>query len=109
VSTSEKAMPFLVMLTIGQVILSGGVISLVGMAGLSQVAWIAPARWAFAAMASTVNLNVLNPQTGTGADTLWGHTSGDWTRDVIVTLGIAAIFLVITFVSLRRLGPRSRR
>ena len=45
VSTSEKAMPFLVMLTMGQVILSGGVLPLAGLAGLSQLAWLAPARW----------------------------------------------------------------
>jgi ABC-type multidrug transport system ATPase subunit len=108
VSTSEKAMPFLVMLTIGQVILSGGVLSLAGMAGLSQLAWVAPARWAYAAMASTVNLNLLNPPTGTGTDPLWGHTSGDWTRDIGITLGLAVVFLVVTLVSLRRLDPRGR-
>ena len=34
VSTSEKAMPFLVLLTMAQVILSGGVVSLVGKSGL---------------------------------------------------------------------------
>ena len=45
VSTSEKAMPFLVLLTMIQVILSGGVISLVHKAGLSQLAMIAPSRW----------------------------------------------------------------
>jgi hypothetical protein len=108
VSTSEKAMPFLVMLTIGQVILSGGVLSLAGMAGLSQLAWIAPARWPYAAMATTVNLNLLNPPTGSGTDPLWGHTSGDWMRDIGLTLGLAAVFLVVTWVSLRRLGPRGR-
>ena len=36
VSTSEKAMPFLVLLTMVQVILSGGVLSLSGKAGLSS-------------------------------------------------------------------------
>ena len=43
VSTSEKAMPFLVMLTMFQVILSGGVLPFNGMNGLSQLSWIAPA------------------------------------------------------------------
>ena len=38
VSTSEKAMPFLVLLTMAQVILSGGVVSLVGKPGLQQLA-----------------------------------------------------------------------
>ena len=58
VSTSEKAMPFLVLLTMVQVILSGGVLPLVGKPGLAQLAYIAPSRWGFAAVASTVNLNV---------------------------------------------------
>ena len=38
VSTSEKAMPFLVLFTMVQVILSGGVVPLVGKPGLSQLA-----------------------------------------------------------------------
>jgi len=37
-------MPFLVMLTMAQVIRSGGVLPLGGLAGLAQLAWIAPAR-----------------------------------------------------------------
>jgi hypothetical protein len=49
-------MPFLVLLTMAQVILSGGVVSLVGKAGLQQLAYIAPSRWGFGAVASTVNL-----------------------------------------------------
>ena len=42
VSTSEKAMPLLVMLAIAQVILSGGVLPLNGKVGLNQLSWIAP-------------------------------------------------------------------
>jgi ABC transport system ATP-binding/permease protein len=110
VTTSEKAMPFLVMLTMVQIIFSGGVLPLAGMAGLQQLSYIAPARWAFAACASTVNLNVLTPQTGTSSgDPLWGPTSGDWLRDIGLTILIGALCLLLTFISLRRLGPRRRR
>ena len=109
VSTSEKAMPFLVMLTMFQVILSGGVLPFNGMNGLSQLSWIAPARWGFAAGASTVNLNGIGLLPGTDADPLWRTSSGDWLRDVGVTAGWALIYLVITLVQLRRLGPRRRR
>jgi ABC-type multidrug transport system ATPase subunit len=108
VNTSEKAMPFLVMLTMAQVILSGGVLPLGGMAGLSQLAWIAPARWGFGAAAATVNLNVLTPITSS-ADPLWRHTSGNWLRDMGFTTGLAVVFLVLTWIRLRRLGPRRRR
>ena len=109
VSTSEKAMPFLVMLTMFQVILSGGVLPFNGMNGLSQLSWIAPARWGFAAGASTVNLNGIGLLPGTDADQLWRTSSGDWLRDVGITAGWALIYLVITLVQLRRLGPRRRR
>jgi ABC-type multidrug transport system ATPase subunit len=109
VSTSEKAMPFLVMLTMFQVILSGGVLPFNGMNGLSQLSWIAPARWGFAAGASTVNLNGIGLLPGTDADPLWGTSSGDWLRDVGITAVWAAVYLMITLIQLRRLGPRRRR
>ena len=109
VSTSEKAMPFLVMLTMFQVILSGGVLPFNGMNGLSQLSWIAPARWGFAAAASTVNLNGIGLLPGTDADPLWTTSSANWLRDVGITAGIAALCLLITLIQLRRLGPRRRR
>jgi len=109
VSTSEKAMPFLVMLTMFQVILSGGVLPFNGMNGLSQLSWIAPARWGFAAGASTVNLNGIGLLPGTDADPLWTTSSADWLRDVGITAGWALVYLVITLIQLRRLGPRRRR
>jgi ABC transport system ATP-binding/permease protein len=109
VSTSEKAMPFLVMLTMFQVILSGGVLPFNGMNGLSQLSWIAPARWGFAALASTVNLNGIGLLPGTDADPLWTTSSGAWLRDVGITAGWAAVYLLVTYSQLRRLGPRRRR
>ena len=106
VSTSEKAMPFLVMLTMAQIILSGGVLPLAGLAGLSQLSWIAPSRWGFGAVAATVNLNILVHGT---SDPLWRHTSGNWLRDVGFTIGLAVVFSVLAWIRLRRLGPRRRR
>ncbi len=109
VSTSEKAMPFLVMLTMFQVILSGGVLPFNGMNGLSQLSWIAPARWGFASLASTVNLNGIGLLPGTDADPLWTTSSVDWVRDVGITAGWAVVYLLVTLVQLHRLGPRRRR
>jgi len=109
VSTSEKAMPFLVMLTMVQIILAGGVLPLAGVAGLSQLSWISPSRWGFAALASTVNLNVLTGAKGSNADPLWHHTSGDWLRDIGITVGLALVFVVLAWIRLLRLGPRRRR
>jgi ABC-type transport system involved in multi-copper enzyme maturation permease subunit len=109
VSTSEKAMPFLVLFTMVQVILAGGVVSLAGKAGLSQLAWLAPSRWGFAAVAATVNLDKINPKVGGINDPLWTQTSTNWLRDMGVMIGLAAIFALLAWIRLRSLGPRRRR
>jgi hypothetical protein len=79
------------------------------MNGLSQLSWIAPARWGFASLASTVNLNGIGLLPGTDADPLWTTSSGNWVRDVAITAGWAVVYLLVTLVQLRRLGPRRRR
>ena len=109
VSTSEKAMPILVLLTMVQVILSGGVLSLVGKAGLTQLAYISPSRWGFGAVASTANLNVINPPSGTFTDPVWDHDAATWLRDVGYMVALAVIFALIAWIQMRRLGPRRRK
>ncbi len=64
VDTSDKAMPLLVVVVMFQVVLSGGIFSLNGKAGLDQVSWLSPSRWGFAAAAATVNLNEVLPPGG---------------------------------------------
>ena len=109
VSTSEKAMPFLVLFTMVQVILSGGVVSLAGKAGLSQLAWLAPSRWGLSAVAATVNLNqIAIPHIGI-TDPLWTQTSTNWLRDMGVMIGLAVIFTLLAWFRLRSLGPRRRK
>ena len=105
VSTSEKAMPILVLLTMIQVILSGGVpVSLPF--GLTA---IAPARWGFGAVASTADLNNTSPIPGNSPDKLWDHTSSQWLTNIGVTIGLGLLFVLLTWISLRRLGPRRRK
>ena len=109
VSTSEKAMPILVLLTMVQVILSGGVLSLVGKVGLTQLAYISPSRWGFGAVASTANLNLINPPSGTPADPVWNHDASTWLRDVGYAVALAVIFTLMAWFQMRRLGPRRRK
>jgi len=109
VSTSEKAMPFLVLFTMVQVILVGAVVPLGKQPGLSQLAWIAPSRWGFSALASTVNLDKINPPLGLIGDPLWTQTSTNWLRDMGIMIGLAAVFTLLAWIRLRRLGPRRRK
>ena len=108
VSTSEKAVPFLVMLTLAQVILSGALVPLAGKAGLEQLAWLAPSRWGFGALASTVNLNVISPA-GTTTDPVWNQSAGNWLHDMGLVIALAVLYMLITWYSLHRLGPRRRK
>lgn len=103
-------MPFLVLLTMIQVILSGGVVALAGKVGLSQLAWVAPSRWGYGAVAATTNLNVLTPTApGNITDPLWQHNSSTWLRDMGVQLGLAILFALLAYLRLRRLRPGRRR
>ena len=64
VNTSDKTMPLLVVGVMFQVILTGGIFPVAGKAGLEQIAWLSPSRWGFAAVASTVSLNVIQQPAG---------------------------------------------
>ena len=108
VSTSEKAMPFLVLFTMVQVVLSGYVVPLANNPGLKQFSLIAPSRWGMAAMSSTVDLNRISPPS-TITDPLWKQTSGNWLRDMGVMIGLSVIFALLAYIKLRTLGPRRRK
>jgi ABC-type multidrug transport system ATPase subunit/ABC-type multidrug transport system permease subunit len=109
VSTSEKAMPFLVLFTMVQVVLSGYVVPLANNPGLKQFSYIAPSRWGFAAPASTVNLNVITPLHQGVVDPLWTQSSSNWLRDMGIMIGLAVIFALLAYIKLRTLGPRRRK
>jgi ABC transport system ATP-binding/permease protein len=109
VNTSEKAMPFLVLLTMAQVILSGGVLSINGKVGLDQLAWLAPGRWGFAAVASTVNLNRIIPPASMTQDPLWNHTASTWLINMGAMIALSVVFVLITWWRLNRLSPGRRK
>jgi ABC-type multidrug transport system ATPase subunit len=68
VNSSDKTMPLLVVGVMFQVILTGGIFPVAGKVGLEQISWVAPSRWGFAAVASTVDLNVIQqPKLPAGA------------------------------------------
>ena len=107
VSTSEKAMPFLVLFTMVQVVLSGYVVPLADNVGLKQLSVISPSRWGLAAAASTVDLNHIS--LAPPFDPLWTQTSANWLRDMGIMAGLAVIFALLAYIRLRSLGPRRRK
>ncbi len=107
VDSSEKTMQALVLIAIVQVMLSGGVLALE--AGLQQIAYLAPARWGFAATASTVDLNSLLFGTGKVPDPHWDHRPSAWLQAMGLQALLVVVFTLIAWWRLLRIGPGRAR
>ena len=109
VNTSEKAMPFLVLLTMTQVILSGGILPLNSTPGIRQLAWLAPARWGLGATAATTDLNHIAPRSADlPADPLWLHQASTWLTDMAAMIALSVVFVFIAGWRLNRQRPGRR-
>ncbi|MCH0542917.1 FHA domain-containing protein [Streptomyces sp. MUM 203J] len=104
VRKEEVTMPLLVLLAIVQVVFCGALLSVSGTPVLEQLAWLVPSRWAFAAMASTVDLGAM-VQSDLADDPLFAHSAGTWLTDMGVLLGLSVLFLVAVARLLRRHEP----
>ncbi|MBW3087868.1 ATP-binding cassette domain-containing protein [Bifidobacterium sp. 82T24] len=101
VRSNEQTMPLLVIVVMTQLVFSGGMIPVTDRAGLEQVSYLFPARWGFAAAASTVDLKwaVLTAED----DPLWTHSAHQWCVD----MAVLGVMLVVLTVALRiRMGMR---
>ncbi|HEX6358711.1 FHA domain-containing protein [Actinophytocola sp.] len=99
VRSAEQAMPVLVVTVMAQLVLCGGMVPVTGRVVLSQLSWLFPGRWGYAAGAATVDL------TGTGGDLpddrLWAHEPWTWLLATGVLLGIAVVLTLLLTVRIR--------
>ncbi len=65
-----------------QLVLCGGMVPVTGRLGLDQLSVGTPARWGYAAAASTVALRTLVPGSLVPEDRFWQHTSTTWLLDM---------------------------
>ncbi|WP_159620914.1 ATP-binding cassette domain-containing protein [Ruania rhizosphaerae] len=98
VRNAAQFMPIVVVLVMAQLVLSGGLFPVAGRAALEVAALIAPARWGFAAAASTVDLNAITPREPDG---LWDHDPGTWLLSVLMMDVLAAVFCVLCWLRLK--------
>lgn len=75
--SNEQIMPLLVVAIMSQLVFSGGMIPVTDKP-LDPLAWFTPARWGFAASASTIDLISMVPGPLTPKDSHWRHTPGAW-------------------------------
>lgn len=93
--SNEQILPVLVVVIMLSIVFSGGLIPVTARMGLEQASWFLPARWGFAASASTIDLLKVAPLV-TVDDPLWHHALKWWLLDmgVLLLLGIVAAILV---------------
>ncbi|BBX27121.1 FHA domain-containing protein [Mycolicibacterium alvei] len=89
--SAEQIMPLLVVTVMSQLVFSGGMIPVTDRVGLDQLSWITPARWGFAASASTVDLTRLVPPPLLPADSFWKHTPSAW----LINIGILVLLCIV--------------
>ncbi|MDO2384325.1 ATP-binding cassette domain-containing protein [Mycobacterium avium subsp. hominissuis] len=99
--SGDWIMPMLVVMIMSAIVFSGGLIPVSGRAGLNQLSFLLPARWGFAASASTVDLMTANAL-NTVDDPLWRHQLTWWLTDVgiLLALGVAATIVVARLLRL---------
>jgi ABC transport system ATP-binding/permease protein len=112
VTKGDQTMPILVGVTMVQVALSGGLFPLTGTLG--DVAMIAPARWGLGAVASTVNLNVIQSSVSQGPngqkpDALWTHDARHWLTAIGAMIVLGIVWMIIARIRLASIGPRKRK
>ncbi|GAA1106087.1 ATP transporter ATP-binding protein/permease [Nocardioides dubius] len=108
VSSSEQTMPALVGVVMVQLVLCGALVPVAGRAVLEQLAWLAPARWGFAAAAASVNLDLAKEQAlerGQGdeqLDVLYEHSALQWWLNLTVLWILIAATLLLAWWLVRR-------
>lgn len=88
VATAEQTMPPLVIAVMAQFVLCGGLIEITGRPVLEQLSWLSPARWGYAAAASTADVRGI--VSTAPADALWSHHPWAWISAMVM------LFVLIT-------------
>jgi hypothetical protein len=95
--STEQVLPMLVVVIMASMVLAGGLIQVTGRLLLDQASWLVPARWGFAASASTVDLN--HVEAALPADRFWQHQPWAWLVDMGMLMLLS--LLVAGFVRFR--------
>jgi ABC transport system ATP-binding/permease protein len=88
--SQDQILPMLVISVMLSIVFCGGMIPVTGRLVLDQLSWAIPARWGFAASASTADLHTIAPLLQTN-DTLWSHHAGWWLLDMTALIVLGAV------------------
>jgi hypothetical protein len=120
-SNADKVMTILPIILFAQFVLSGSAFPVRGTEGLDQISYLASARWAYSATATTVNLDSLfgdgcNGQKAPGGtimlsrcDPAHAPTKSAWIQDIGLLGGLTTLELVGAGLAVRPIGRPRRR
>jgi ABC transport system ATP-binding/permease protein len=92
--SQDQILPMLVVSVMLSIVFSGGLIPVTGRLVLDQLSWVIPARWGFAASASTVDLSNVAPLTPAN-ETLWTHDATAWLVNMITLCALGIVMAAI--------------
>ena len=92
VRSSEQIMPLFVVAVMAQLVLCGGMVPVTGRLGLDQLSFAMPARWGYAAAASTVDVRHLVPGSLLPEDRFWQHTLKIWLLDMGMLAALSVLY-----------------
>jgi ABC transport system ATP-binding/permease protein len=99
--TSDQIMPLLVVAVMSQLVFSGGLIPVTGRIPLDQMSWVTPARWGFAATASTVGVTDMVKPPIMPDDAFWKHTAGAWFLDMGMLAALSVFYVCFVRFKIR--------
>jgi ABC-type multidrug transport system ATPase subunit len=86
----DQILPMLVISVMLSMVFCGGLIPVTGRPILDQLSRAIPARWGFAATASTIDLRAIAPLTPQN-ETLWSHDPGGWLLNMTLLIALGAV------------------
>ena len=72
---------------------------------LAELSWLSSAKWGVDAVASTVNLNLVQPLGPPGSNPGWNHAAWPWSGEIGALLLLTVVFLCAAAWVLRRRDP----
>jgi ABC transport system ATP-binding/permease protein len=88
--SQDQILPMLVISVMVSLVFAGGFIPVTGRIVFNQLSWAIPARWGFAASASTTDLHFVAPLVHS-SETLWTHQVGWWLLDMTALIVLGAV------------------
>jgi ABC-type multidrug transport system ATPase subunit len=90
--SNEQIMQLLAGSIILQLVLAGGMIPVTGRAGLNQLSWVTPARWGYAAGASSIDFpSLVKVKQIPTNDPIWQHSKHIYLLDMVM-LAVLSVF-----------------